>query len=98
MFVNFFLKDITKDSYNFLFDKSDYFEVKFFDEFTGRKFLNNINCKILKTEEIDDKIIVYGYTPNFSNYKIVGNKKINIQFVIGGDFCKIGYPMIYTSF
>lgn len=63
-----------------------------------KKILKSFNIKIVKSEEFEDKKILYGYSAFWCNYKILGNNKINFQFVISFEKITIGHPLVYTSF
>lgn len=62
------------------------------------KILKSFNIKIVKTEKLEQKEILYGYSSFWKNYKLLGDNKINFQFVIDGEKITIGYPLIYNSF
>lgn len=62
------------------------------------KTLESINAKIVFTESYEDTKILFFYTPIWQEFKIVDNKKVNLQIAISSEITTIGYPMIYGSF
>lgn len=66
------------------------------DEEEFENFLKKI--KIIKTQKLDENIVVYGYASNlcFSNY--ISNKKVNIEIAKNNERVVIGCPVILGSF
>ncbi len=62
------------------------------------KSLNKIKAKFVKSENYENKKILFYYTPVWHDYKILGQNKVNIQIVINNSIVTIGYPMVYGSF
>lgn len=62
------------------------------------KIINNLNVEIVKKYEIEDRLIIEGYTKELNDYKVINNQKINIQMSITENEILIGYPLIYNSF
>lgn len=62
------------------------------------KIKDELNLMIDRSEEIDDMKIYYGFTPNFSDFVLSNNKRINAQIVVRGEDVIAGFPMILTGF
>lgn len=62
------------------------------------QLISDINLQIINRFEIEDRIIIEGYTDVLKDYTLINNIKINIQISIGEDFCLVGYPLIKNSF
>lgn len=63
------------------------------------QFSKRFHLKIVKTEKIDDKTIIYGYCPNFSDHIVIEHKFANVQIVVQDKtIATIGVPAILDSF
>lgn len=62
------------------------------------EFIKIMGVVVDKKFELEDRIIVEGYTPKLNDFVIVDNKKINIQLSINNDGFIVGYPLIKNSF
>ena len=69
-------------------------------EVTGdyMEFVELLDIKIDKNFEIEDRLILEGYSAMLSNYICIDNRKINIQLSICDDSFIVGYPLIKNSF
>lgn len=61
-------------------------------------FLSKINLEVYNKINLNDRVVIEGYTSNLRDYVVVNNSKINIQISICDDSCLIGYPLIKNSF
>lgn len=57
-----------------------------------------LNVEIVRKFYVGNNLIIEGYTSLLKKYKIINNRKINIQISVSGDECLIGYPLIKSSF
>lgn len=72
----------------FYFDKEikyDYFNKRFDYTLFGGKI-------------IEGRQVFYGYDKNYCDYRIIENKKVNVQLAKTEDEWIIGYPLIITGF
>lgn len=63
-----------------------------------KRVLKDLNIDIKREEIYENFNVIYGFTPYFNEFVVVGNSKINIQIVIGFNNLKIGVPIIYSGF
>jgi len=62
-------------------------------------FAKQFHLKVVKTEKIDDKTVIYGYCPNFSDHIVIEHKFANVQIVVQDQtVTTIGVPAILDSF
>ena len=57
-----------------------------------------LDLVVVRRFEIDNKIIVEGYSNKIKNYIVVDGVRINIQLCESGDDLIIGSPLIKSSF
>jgi len=64
-----------------------------------QEFLHH-ECEIVRSEILPEqgKQVYLLYFTDLPKYKILDNKKYNLQVVINKDYTKIGYPSIFDSF
>lgn len=77
--------------------KFDYLEL-LFNNLQLSTFINKINLNILYKEIVNNKPVYYGYFSNLKKEVYLNNFKINLQIIEMGEYLKVGYPMIYSSF
>lgn len=63
-----------------------------------KNLLNKLQIKILKTEEIYGRKIVYGFSNFFDQFVFMQNKKVNLQIVENNGKLIIGNPIIFGSY
>lgn len=68
-----------------------------FDNLNSDQFMKEYNVKILKTETVDDKTVIYGYSTRFTNHIFIDNKMVNVQ-IVQGEKLKVGVPLILDCF
>ena len=61
-------------------------------------FLQKYKPKLVFTESINGKLVNYYFLPFLKKHKVINNYKVNLQVVLQGEECIVGYPMIYTSY
>lgn len=62
------------------------------------KFTKTLNMLTLKQKIIDNKTIVYAFTPQYSKTVFMENKKVNMEIVFEKDDVIIGFPTILSGF
>ena len=67
------------------------------EEFCLRDFLSNMQAKIIFTEQIDEGISYYAYSPKIKYRTKIKNKIINLHVFVGAGV-KVGSPIIFGSF
>lgn len=60
--------------------------------------LNLLDVQVANRMEIEDRIIIEGYTPKLVKNENVDNQKINIQLSYFDGVVVVGYPLIKKSF
>lgn len=60
--------------------------------------LKKLNAKIVKTEYVEDRIIIYAYSPLINKVVTVDNQKVNLQIAQTEDYTVLGWPLILGSF
>ena len=61
-------------------------------------FLSKINLQNYREFNIEDRLIIEGYSNYINDYIIINNFKVNIQISVSNYKCLIGSPMIKQSF
>ena len=72
--------------------------ILYFNEARYQSIIKSLNMLELKRENIDNKIIIYGYTPSYNNSIIMENKKVNAEMVVEGKSVVVGFPVILSGF
>ena len=67
------------------------------EDFALQDFLSNMQAKIIFTEQIDEGISYYAYSPKIKYRTKIKNKIINLQIFVGKNV-KVGSPIIFGSF
>lgn len=60
--------------------------------------LKKLNAKIVKTEYVLDRTIIYAYSPLINKVVTVDNQKVNLQIAQTNDYTILGWPLILGSF
>ena len=60
--------------------------------------IHDFNAKHLFTEQIDDGVIYYAYSPKIKYKAYVNGKAVNLQYYAGKTGNKLGVPLIFGSF
>ena len=63
-----------------------------------KDIIKTLNMLVFKEEVLQDYSIIYGYTNKFRDFKIIDNKKINVQIVKNDDQVIIGFPLVLSGF
>lgn len=53
---------------------------------------------ILNEENIEDKKVLYGYTPFYKDSVYIQNKKVNVEMILDQDEIIVGFPMILSGY
>lgn len=84
---------------NNFFEEPDYMQVCFSGSFFDVKnIIKDLNLKKVYSENFEKYFVYYGFSPSWSKYKLLKNKKVNFQIVLNKNNITIGYPMIYGSY
>ena len=67
------------------------------EDFALQDFLSNMQAKIIFTEQIDEGISYYAYSPTIKYRTKIKNKIINLHVFVGAGV-KVGSPIIFGSF
>lgn len=65
---------------------------------TLKNAIKKINAKFVMEQGYNASKILFFYTPIWQEFRVLNNKKVNLQIVISNTITTIGYPMIYGSF
>ncbi len=65
---------------------------------TFNSFNKRFNYSLFGGKSIEDREVFYGYDKNYSDYRILENKKVNVQLVRTENEWILGYPLIITGF
>lgn len=68
-----------------------------FDNLSFEQFIKQYNVKILKTEQVQNQTVTYGYSDKFNRHIFIDNKMVNVQ-IVHGEYLKVGIPAILDSF
>lgn len=60
--------------------------------------LKTLKAKVVKTEVIQNFLVIYAYTPIINSSVKNGNKLTNLQIVEKEDCCVIGWPVVLSDF
>ena len=60
--------------------------------------LNNLDFCFKGKSEIENLQTFYGYDKNYHDFRIVDNKKVNVQVVVNSTNIVVGYPLILCSY
>lgn len=60
--------------------------------------LKKLNAKLVKTEYVEDRIIIYAYSPLINKVVTVDNQKVNLQIAQTEEYTILGWPLILGSF
>jgi hypothetical protein len=60
--------------------------------------IDAFNVDVSDIFEVEDRVIVEGYSNMFPYYVVKNNTKSNIQISYTDDVCLVGYPLIEGSF
>jgi hypothetical protein len=61
-------------------------------------YIQNFGGKLIFSEQTEQGISYYGYSPRIKYAKILNGKKINLHLFVGENYSKIGSPIIYGSY
>lgn len=68
------------------------------DQESIEKLLSDIKFEQLTKEEVEDIVILYGYTPYYSSSIFLDGKKINVQIALTDEKVVVGFPIILTGY
>ena len=57
-----------------------------------------LSIEIVDSFFVEDRFVLEGYSSNLKKSVCVNYRKINIQIMVCGDMCLVGYPLIKNSF
>lgn len=57
-----------------------------------------LNLSVIKTENICDAVLIYGYNKNLGKCSYLGNKKVNAQLAFNNGTITLGYPIILGDY
>ena len=60
--------------------------------------VEGLNVEVVRFFYSGESLIIEGYTSLFNDYKIINNRKVNIQISVNDNVCLVGYPLIKSSF
>lgn len=60
--------------------------------------LSKLKAKVVKTEVVNDEVVIYAYTSLIKDNVKVENKLVNLQIASKNDYSVIGWPLILGSF
>jgi hypothetical protein len=81
-----------------IIDASDDSQIVLIGECDLEELLNVLSVQKVDQFEINDRIIIEGYSNKLNNYVVSNFKKVNIQISIFNDGVVVGYPLIKNSF
>ena len=94
--------------YNYVYYKNDEIPKQDFQGVEGlifyldnadfEKIKNSLNLFVEKRDRIDDKEIIYGFTPKFEKSVFVEKKKVNVEIVLNHEKAIVGMPMILSGY
>lgn len=62
------------------------------------KLENELDLTTLKVQNLNETIVIYGYSSFYSDFIYMDNKKVNVQLAIKDDDIIAGFPLIVTGF
>lgn len=65
---------------------------------TAMSGLKDLSAKLIRTENVEELIILYAYSPYINNYVSVFSEKVNVMIAIGSGKVVYGSPLIKGSF
>lgn len=70
------------------------------EELDVSKCLENNNCELISQDYLEEQDLTFYllYDSNLPKYKVIDNKKYNLQIAVKNNYTKIGYPAIFDSF
>ena len=95
--------------YNYVYIKGDEIKEKinnfsvegislFINNGNTEKIIKSLNMLVFSEEIVANKRVIYGYTPQYSDFVIINNKKVNTQIVMNNKECIVGFPLILGGF
>ena len=72
--------------------------VFYFDRDYSLKKIQNKMDYIYKGGSVSELEIYYGYDKDYSDYRIIDGKKVNVQIVKNSTNIIVGYPLILTGY
>ncbi len=67
-------------------------------EYSFNSFNKKFDYTLSAKSIVEDNDVYYGYDKDYSDFRLVGGKKINLQLVKSDNNWILGYPMILTGF
>lgn len=86
-----------KNNLSALKQKSDSFQFCL-EEIELDSLFKLLKFQEIKTSEIDDIMIIYGYTPYGEKSIYLDGKKVNVQIAVRENKLIVGFPMILTGY
>ncbi len=68
------------------------------DDFCLEVFLSKMSAKVIFSENIENVVCYYGYSPKVKYLESVNGELINVHIAVSQSYVKIGFPIIYGSF
>ncbi len=73
--------------------------VLYFNKNVNLNYFNKrFNYTLFGGKSIEDRQVYYGYDKNYCDYRIIENKRVNVQLVKTENEWIVGYPLIITGF
>ena len=76
----------------------DYLGISFETEKDLKTILKILNGKIISTQNIENKKIIYAFTNKFEKFVVFNNKKCNIEIVLEQNHNLVGMPLLLGSY
>lgn len=68
------------------------------DSVNYEKIIDVLDLEIVNIDTISNRTIIEGYSSKLSDYRVINNRKINIQISCFDNQLIVGYPLIINSF
>lgn len=106
LFDGEYIKNGNQYYYTFDYENTPKFEeqdidgvVYYFNSQTNiNKIKQSLNFCYQSGQDIDNMKIYYGWTNKYQNFRIVNNKKVNVQIVENSTNIIVGFPMILCGY
>ena len=72
--------------------------ILFFQNLKPDDLMKSLNMLVLKEEYINDCKIIYGYTSKYNNFRLIENKRVNVQIACKNNEIIAGFPLILSGF
>ncbi len=78
--------------------KHNYSGITFETKSGSDEILQNLNAKIISLQTLENKRIIYAYSPNFDKHIMLNNQKCNIEIVFENNKNLVGIPLLLGSY